>query len=111
MFRYKQIGINGKFLNMFKAMYDETKAAVRINDKITNWFHTKAGVGHGQNDSPTAFSILIKNLPFIPICLGQIFKKFSIYKIFEKSTKQQKVCFFSCNLDPTIDDKVNMCSK
>ena len=45
---------------MFKAMYDETKAAVRINDKITNWFHTKAGVG--QNDSPTAFFILINSL-------------------------------------------------
>ena len=47
---------------MFKAMYDETEAAVKINDKITHWFHTKAGVRQGQNDSPTAFSILINSL-------------------------------------------------
>ena len=62
LFALKQIGINGKFLNMFKAMYDETEAAVKINDKITHWFHTKAGVRQGQNDSPTAFSILINSL-------------------------------------------------
>ena len=62
IFALKQIGINGKFLNMFKAMYDETEAAVKISDKITHWFLTKTGVRQGQNDSPTAFSILINSL-------------------------------------------------
>ena len=37
-FLLREIGINGKLLSMEKVMYSETKAAIRINDKITEWF-------------------------------------------------------------------------
>ena len=47
---------------MFKTMYSKTDAAIRLNDKITKWFETAAGVREGLNDSPTAFSIFINSL-------------------------------------------------
>ena len=62
LFCLKEIGINGKFLSMVKVMYSETKAAIRINDKITDWFRTEAGIRQGQNDSPTIFAIFINSL-------------------------------------------------
>ena len=40
-------------------MYKETRSAIRINDHITDWFITEAGIPQGQNDSPTVFSIFI----------------------------------------------------
>ena len=46
---------------MVKFMYSETKAAIRINDKITEWFKTEAGVRQGQNDLPAMFAIFINS--------------------------------------------------
>ena len=36
--------------------------AVRVNDRITEWFVTNAGVGQGQNDSSTVFAVFINSL-------------------------------------------------
>ena len=58
----QQAGIQGKFLSMIKVMYKETRSAIRINDNITDWFITEAGVCQGQNDLPTVFSIFINSL-------------------------------------------------
>ena len=35
---------------------------IKVNDKITDWFSTTAGVRQGQNDSPTYFAILLNSL-------------------------------------------------
>ena len=43
-------------------MYETTEYAVRVNDKITDWFPTEAGIRHGQNDSPTIFAVFINSL-------------------------------------------------
>ena len=58
----RNVGINGKFLSMIQCMYSKTEAAIKINDKLTDWFQTESGVRQGQNDSSTIFSIFINSL-------------------------------------------------
>ena len=43
-------------------LYKNTKSAVKVNDKVTDWFTTEAGVRQGQNDSPKLFLIYINSL-------------------------------------------------
>ena len=43
-------------------MYETTECAVRVNDNITDWFPTEAGIRQGQNDSPTIFAVFINSL-------------------------------------------------
>ena len=55
----KEIGINGSFLKLVKALYTGTECAIKLNGELTDWFSTTAGVRQGQNDSATMFSILV----------------------------------------------------
>ena len=43
-------------------MYSDTKGAVKVNEYLTGWFQTKAGVKQGQNDSPTIFATFLNSL-------------------------------------------------
>ena len=56
------IDITGNFLEIIRTLYKNTKSAVKVNDKVTDWFTTEAGVRQGQNDSPTLFLIYINSL-------------------------------------------------
>ena len=58
----ENIGVNDKFLQEMKALYTNTKSAVKINNHLTPWFSTKSGVRQGQNDSSTMFAIFINLL-------------------------------------------------
>ena len=55
-------GVNDKFLQVMKALYTNTKRAVKINNHVTPWFTTKSGVRQGQNDSSTMFAVFINSL-------------------------------------------------
>ena len=67
---------------MFKTMYSKTEAAIRLNDKITKWFETAAGVRQVQNDSPIAFLIFInslaKNIKYLNKCVKYVNNMISI---------------------------------
>ena len=43
-------------------MYKDTFMAIKVNDKISQWFKTYAGVRQGQNDSPSVFSVFLNSL-------------------------------------------------
>ena len=58
----KNIGINNEFLNIMTALYKKTECTIKINDKVTDWFQTYAGIRQGQNDSPTQFAIYANSL-------------------------------------------------
>ena len=58
----KNIGINNEFLNIMTALYKKTECTIKINDKVTDWFQTYAGIKQGQNDSPTQFAIYANSL-------------------------------------------------
>ena len=62
MHTLKNNGIDCKFLNIIRQIYENTQCSIRINDKCTDWFQTKSGVKQGQNDSPTIFAIFFNSL-------------------------------------------------
>ena len=44
------------------ALCKKTECTIKINDKVTDWFQTYAGIRQGQNDSPTQFAIYANSL-------------------------------------------------
>ena len=57
----KNVGVDGPFLKVILEMYRNTLCAVKVNNKVTDWFTTYAGWWQGHNDSPTAFAAFINS--------------------------------------------------
>ena len=55
-------GINGKFLELIKNIYNKTKCAVKLNEKLTNFFPYSKGVQQGNLISPTLFNLYINDI-------------------------------------------------
>ena len=55
-------GIKGKIFNNIKALYENTRAAIKLNNYITEWFNINSGVRQGDPLSPTLFCIFINIL-------------------------------------------------
>ena len=62
LYALRSIGIEGKMFGIIKAYYTGTQSAVKINQKMAEWFNTYAGVRQGQNDSSTLFIIFLNSL-------------------------------------------------
>ena len=57
LYKLLESGIGGKTYDIIKSMYTNTKCAVRIGQKHTEFFHQKRGVRQGCSLSPTLFNI------------------------------------------------------
>ena len=57
--KLESLNINGKFLEIIKNMYEKSNCAVKIQNKITNFFQSKRGVRQGCPLSPILFNIYI----------------------------------------------------
>ena len=62
LFKLAKYGIDGKMYFIIKAMYSNTEACIKLNNLMTEWFHTVHGVRQGDNLSPTLFSVFINDL-------------------------------------------------
>ena len=60
--KLENLGINGNFRNLIKSIYRNTKCAVKVNGKTTNFFNYEKGVHHGNPISPLLFNIFINDL-------------------------------------------------
>ena len=54
--------INGKFLDLLKNIYKQNKCAIKINNKLTNFFNYEKGVRQGDPMSTISFNIYINDL-------------------------------------------------
>ena len=55
-------GINGNFLKLIKNICNNTKCAVKTNNKTTNFFNYKKGVQQGNPLSPLLFNLYINDI-------------------------------------------------
>ena len=61
-YKLLQFGINGKFLDALKSLYEGTECAVKVNDHMTDFFRVRQGVKQGCKISPTIFAMYINDL-------------------------------------------------
>ena len=54
--------INGNFLNLLKNIYKHSNCAVKLNNKLTQFFNYERGVIQGNPLSPTLFNIYVNDL-------------------------------------------------
>ena len=62
--RLSESGIDGKFLLILKKMYQQTKCAVKIGSKYTQFFEHKRGLRQGCLLSPILLNLYISDLAF-----------------------------------------------
>ena len=61
-YKLQQIGIKGHFLETLQNIYKNTRCAIKLDDKLTQFFPCKKGVRQGDPLSPTLFNIFINEL-------------------------------------------------
>ena len=61
-------GIEGKFLNIIKAMYDKPTANIILNGEKLKAFPLMSGIRQGCPFSPLLFNIVLESYPFLRKC-------------------------------------------
>ena len=61
-FKLGQLGVDGNFLLTLKDIYRKTQCAVKIGDRLTQFFPCKQGVRQGDPLSPILFNIFINDI-------------------------------------------------
>ena len=59
------LGVDGKFLQIVKAVYQDVKCAVKVNGVLTDWFSVHRGLRQGCILSPLFFNMYLNDLAVI----------------------------------------------
>ncbi len=62
LYRFLDYGVDGKFYEVIKGIYNKALCSVKINGLLTDWFETTHGTKQGDNLSPNCFSMYINPL-------------------------------------------------
>ncbi len=62
LYKLLRIGIKGHIYESIKNIYQNSYCSVNVNNMLTDWFNTKAGINQGDSLSLTKFGIFIKNI-------------------------------------------------
>ena len=62
LYKLLSYNIDGKIYKCIKAMYSNPISSIKLNDYLTDWFHTDSGVRQGDSLSPTLFGIFVNDL-------------------------------------------------
>ena len=60
--KLKNLGINGGSLNLIKDLYKKTNCAIKINNRITDFFHYSKGVRQGCPLSSVLFNLYVNDI-------------------------------------------------
>jgi len=60
--KMEKAGITGNSLNLIKDLYNKTKCAIKVSDRITNFFNYTKGVRQGCPLSPILFNLYVNDL-------------------------------------------------
>lgn len=61
-FKLYDMGLDGKILRIFKAMYTEVKSCIKHLDSFSEFFNISVGLRQGLNNSPALFALFIADL-------------------------------------------------
>ncbi len=62
LYKLLRIEIKGHIYESIKNIYQNSYCSVNVNNMLTDWFNTKAGVEQGDSLSPTMFGIFINDI-------------------------------------------------
>ncbi len=62
LYKLIHIGIKGHIYESIKNIYQNSYGSVNVNNMLTDWFNTKAGIKQGDSLSPTMFGIFINDI-------------------------------------------------
>jgi hypothetical protein len=60
--KMQKVGITGRSLNLIKELYKKTQCAVKVNNRITEFFNYSKGVRQGCPLSPVLFNLYVNDL-------------------------------------------------
>lgn len=64
-FKLFHLGIDGKILRIFKAMYSVVKSCVKHCNSFSDFFKISVGLRQGQNNSPVLFALFLEDLELL----------------------------------------------
>ena len=56
----RSIGVESKLVDLIESMYEQTKCAIIVNGKISEWFKVGVGVRQGCLLSPVLFNLFLE---------------------------------------------------
>ena len=63
-FKLFKMGLDGKILVMFKAMYAVVKSCIKHCNSFSDFFNISVGLRQGQNNSPALFALFLEDLSY-----------------------------------------------